>query len=125
MSAGLLELGLNGALHIREEHLSMRPDACRLMYVGDIHLRRRRSNHLCRQVIETARRSKADAVLLGGDMVDSPSELNKLRDLVGALCELAPVLAVGGTTTPMSVSIESARRWSVAGVNGFMITSLL
>ena len=35
VTAGLLEIGLNGALHIREEHLSMRPDACRLMYVSD------------------------------------------------------------------------------------------
>ena len=54
LSAGPLTIGLNGALHIREERLSMRYDACRLMYVSDIHLRRTRSDNLCRQVIESA-----------------------------------------------------------------------
>src|SRR5207244_5754835 len=71
-------------------------DACRLMYVSDIHLRRNRSDHLCRQVFEAARSSKIDALLLGGDLVDGVTELGKLCDLVGALCEVAPVLAVGG-----------------------------
>lgn len=96
MTTRLLEIGLNGALHIREERLSMRHEACRLMYVSDIHLRRGRSDKLCRQVIESARHSSTDLVLLGGDLADTPSELGNLRDLVGALCELAPVLAVGG-----------------------------
>ncbi len=96
MPAGPLEIGINGALHIREERLSMRDDACRLLYVSDIHLRRNRSDNLCRQVIEAARHSETDALLLGGDLVDGPTELGKLCDLVGALCEVAPVLAVGG-----------------------------
>jgi predicted MPP superfamily phosphohydrolase len=33
---------------------------------------------------------------LGGDLVDGPTELGKLCDMVGALCDVAPVLAVGG-----------------------------
>src|SRR5438034_851562 len=74
----------------------MRSDACRLMYVSDIHLRRKRSDNLCRQVIESARYSATNAVLLGGDLVDGPTELGKLCDMVGALCEVARVLAVGG-----------------------------
>ena len=96
LSVGPLTIGLNGALHIREERLSIRVDACRLMYVSDIHLRRTRSDNLCRQVIESARSSEIDVLLLGGDLVDGPSELGKLSDLVGALCEVAPVFAVGG-----------------------------
>ena len=96
MSGGLLEIGLNRALHIREERISFRHDACRLMYVSDIHLRRGRSDNLCRQVIESAGHSCADVVLLGGDLVDAASELGRLCDLVGVLCELAPVLAVAG-----------------------------
>lgn len=96
MSAGLLTIGLNGALHIREERLTIGPEACRLMYVSDIHLRRKRSDLLCRQVIEAARSSAIDALLLGGDLVDDATELGKLCDLIGALCEVAPVLAVGG-----------------------------
>lgn len=114
MTPRLLEIGLNGALHIREERLSMQHDACRLMYVSDIHLRPRRSDNLCRQVIESARHSSADVVLLGGDLVDTASELARLCDLVGALCELAPVLAVGGNHDT-HVGIDRVRE---AVVNG-------
>src|SRR5688572_20239009 len=95
LSAGLT-MGLSGALHIREERLSKRYDACRLMYVSDIHLRRTRSDNLCRQVIESARSCETDVVLLGGDLVDGPVELGNLCHLIEALTELAPVLAVGG-----------------------------
>jgi predicted MPP superfamily phosphohydrolase len=37
-----------------------------------------------------------DLVLLGGDLVDAASELAALSTLVAAMCEVAPVLAVGG-----------------------------
>ncbi len=66
------------------------------MYISDIHLRRGRSDNLSRRVIESVRRSEADVVLLGGDLVDSPSELSNLSDLVRGLCKFGPVLAVGG-----------------------------
>jgi predicted MPP superfamily phosphohydrolase len=66
------------------------------MYVSDIHLRRKRSDNLCRQVITSVRDSAPDSVLLGGDLVDEPSELGRLRDLVRSLREVAPVLAIGG-----------------------------
>jgi uncharacterized protein len=95
-TAGLLEIGLGRPLHVREERLSSRHYACRLMYVSDIHLRRGRCDKLCRQVIDAVNRCETNAVLLGGDLVDGPSELSKLRELVGKLCELAPVLAIGG-----------------------------
>jgi predicted MPP superfamily phosphohydrolase len=96
LSAGLLTIGLNGALHIREERVATRPDAFRLLYVSDIHLRRGRVSLLCRQVVEAARSCEAHLLLLGGDLVDSSRELDALGDLVGALCRLAPVYAVGG-----------------------------
>jgi predicted MPP superfamily phosphohydrolase len=96
LSAGPLTIGLKGSLHIREERLSMRDDACRLMYVSDIHLRRARADNLCRQIIESARRCQPHVLLLGGDLVDAPAELASLRDLVGELGKLAPVFAVGG-----------------------------
>jgi hypothetical protein len=66
------------------------------MYVSDLHLRRARSDNLCRQVIEAARVSEIDVLLLGGDLVDGPAELDQLGDLVRTLGELAPVFAVGG-----------------------------
>jgi predicted MPP superfamily phosphohydrolase len=91
-----LEIGLHQDLQVRDERLTARPDACRLLYVSDIHLRRGRSGTLRRQVIDAARRSRPDAVLLGGDLVDGGSELGELRDLVAKLQEAAPVLAIGG-----------------------------
>jgi predicted MPP superfamily phosphohydrolase len=91
-----LDIGLRRALHVREERLTTRHDACRLLYVSDIHLRNRRSVTLCRQVLNAATRSDPDVVLLGGDLVDGTSELNTLSELVGALQTVAPVLAIAG-----------------------------
>jgi uncharacterized protein len=91
-----LEIGLGRALHVREERLSTRPDACRLLYVSDIHLRNGRSAVLCRQVIDAVTASNPDVVLLGGDLIDYSSELGSLSDLIGRLGEIAPVLAIGG-----------------------------
>jgi predicted MPP superfamily phosphohydrolase len=91
-----LEIGLRRALHVREERLSTRHDACRLLYVSDIHLRDGRSDTLCRQVLNAVAGCNPDVVLLGGDLVDCASELGRLRDLVGKLHEVASVLAIGG-----------------------------
>ena len=96
MSAGLLEIGLHQALHIREERLSTQPDACRLLYVSDIHLRNGRTDRLSRQVIDSAMDCRPDAVLLGGDLVDHRSQLRALSELVARLNTIAPVLAIGG-----------------------------
>jgi predicted MPP superfamily phosphohydrolase len=66
------------------------------MYISDIHLRRRRSENLCWQVLASVRASAPDGVLLGGDLVDEHSELGNLCDLVRTLRAGAPVLAIGG-----------------------------
>ncbi len=95
-SGGPLEIGLNQALHIREERLATRHDACRLLYVSEIHLRNGRSDTPCRQALDAVTRCSPDVVLLGGDLVDRPSELSALSELVGRLHEVAPVLAIGG-----------------------------
>ena len=94
--AGPLEIGLNAPLRVREERLSSSPNACRLMYVSDIHLRRGRSGHLAMQVVDAVRRCDANAVLLGGDLVDNSSELGSLRAMVEQIAGFGPVLAVGG-----------------------------
>jgi len=91
-----LEIGLVRPLHRLEERLTTRRDACRLLYVSDIHLRRGRSETLVRQILEAARRGAPDLVLLGGDLVDRASELGMLSVLVGKLRDVAPVFAVGG-----------------------------
>jgi predicted MPP superfamily phosphohydrolase len=94
--AGALRFGLGDPLHIREETLSAGSNACRLLYVSDIHLRPSRAERLARQVVEATRRAAVQVVLLGGDLVDHRSQLGNLRDLVRELSVLAPVFAVGG-----------------------------
>ena len=91
-----LEIGLSRALHVREERLSTRHDAYRLLYVSDIHLRRGRSDLLCGQVLDSVVRCKPDAVLLGGDLLDHRSELISLRELVRKIQDIAKVLAIAG-----------------------------
>lgn len=92
----MIEVGLKAPLHIREERVSHHPEASRVLYISDIHLRRRRSEAISRQVLDAVSRSAPDLVLLGGDLVDGSSELPALRDLVHDICETAPVLAIGG-----------------------------
>lgn len=91
-----LEIGFRRVLHVREERLSTRHDPCRLLYVSDIHLRGRRADTLCRQVLDAAAGCDPDVVLLGGDLVDRSSSLGRLSDLVGRLRDVASVLAIGG-----------------------------
>lgn len=74
----------------------MRHDACRMLYVSDIHLRSGRSDRLCTQVLDAVAGSTPDVVLLGGDLVDASSQLGRLRELIGRLRDTAPVLAIGG-----------------------------
>ena len=94
--SGELEIGWHRALHVREERLSARPDAYRLLYISDVHLRKGRSDVLCAQVLDAVSRCRPDVVLLGGDLVDRGSELLKLSELVHEICDVAPVLAIGG-----------------------------
>lgn len=93
---GALQLGLDDALQVREERITMRHDPCKILYISDIHLRRNRSAHLAQQIIETAIRSSPNCILLGGDLVDSSLELDNLRELLSQLSQIAPVFAVGG-----------------------------
>ncbi|QDT43631.1 putative metallophosphoesterase [Gimesia alba] len=96
MLAGPLEIGFHAPLHIREERISSSSHACRLVYVSDLHLRASRSGHIAKQVIDAVRSCDANAVLLGGDLVDNASELDRLSVLVEELTRFGPVLAVGG-----------------------------
>jgi predicted MPP superfamily phosphohydrolase len=93
---GELEIGLLRALHVREERLSTRHDAYRLLYVSDIHLRKSRSDVLCGQVLDSVTWCNPDVVLLGGDLVDHRSELIRLSELVRQIHDVAPVLAISG-----------------------------
>lgn len=115
----MIEVGLRSALHIREERVSHRPGASRLLYISDIHLRKRRSEAISRQVRDAVTRSAPDLVLLGGDLVDGASELPALRDLVEDICTSAPVLAVGGNHD-RRVGIDRVAEAVVAGGGGWI-----
>jgi predicted MPP superfamily phosphohydrolase len=91
-----LEIGLGASLHVREERLSDRDDACQLLYVSDVHLRHGRSELLARQVVESAEHCEPQVILLGGDLVDSASELEHLTELTAQLSAVGRVLAIGG-----------------------------
>lgn len=92
----LLQIGLQHPLLVREERLTVRPDACRVLYISDIHLRSGRAELLSAQILDAARCCKPDLVLLGGDLVDRSSALPHLEKLVRAITDIASVLAVGG-----------------------------
>jgi predicted MPP superfamily phosphohydrolase len=92
----MIEVGLKAPLHIREERVSHHPHTSRVVYISDIHLRKRRSGAISRQVLDAVHRCTPDLVLLGGDLVDGLSELPALSDLVDHIGGTAPVLAVGG-----------------------------
>ncbi len=113
-AAAYLDVGLCGDLHVREERLSERDDACRLLYVSDVHLRNGRSERLSRQVLDAVVRCGPDAVLLGGDLVDSRSELPMLDRLVRRLAGIAPVFAVGGNHDDR-VGLDGVRDAVVSG----------
>lgn len=98
---------------------------CRLIYVSDVHLRRRRSESLIEQVTVSVLHWKPDAVLLGSDPVDASSPLNNLRVLVGRLSEVRLVM---GGNRDSSVGIDRVRdavphgggQWTHTGVVRFM-----
>lgn len=91
-----LDIGLTRPLQIREERLNGRPDACRVAYMSDIHLRPGRSAHLTNRVLEVVAQCVPHLILLGGDLVDRVSELDALSELVRSLLLQAPVMAIGG-----------------------------
>lgn len=62
----MIEVGLKAALHIREERLSQHPDASRVLYISDIHLRRRLSAAISEQVLDAVSRCAPDLVLYPG-----------------------------------------------------------
>jgi uncharacterized protein len=91
-----LELGLHRPLEVREEIIRENPDACRIAYISDIHLRRGRSERLAGQVLDAVRRAHPDLILLGGDLVDQASELPALTAMLKALLSISPVFAIPG-----------------------------
>jgi predicted MPP superfamily phosphohydrolase len=121
---GYLEIGLKRPLLVRSESITNRPNALRLAFVSDLHLRRKRSNNLCQQVFEACNTAQPDVIVLGGDYVDHRSELAIFGDLCQQLSSLAPVMAIAGNHD-VSIGLDRIRKtvesgrgvWIEEGVN--------
>ncbi|MCR9245021.1 MAG: metallophosphoesterase [bacterium] len=96
------EFGCRSPLLVREELVRPEgvaaggaPAAWRLLYASDLHLTERRVR-LTQELTVIAAEHTPDAVLLGGDLVDRRNGIPVLRELVGELAAVAPVVAVPG-----------------------------
>jgi predicted MPP superfamily phosphohydrolase len=95
---GPLEVGASGPLLVREEVVTGLGLAApvRLLYASDLHLGALGSARVAARVVEAARASAPDVIVLGGDLADARRGLPWLRECVRALAAVAPVWAVGG-----------------------------
>ena len=89
------EFGLHGRLLIRREQLNLGL-GLRILYASDLHLRVGQGHLLGQELVLAARAQRPDAILLGGDLVDSQQALPHLENLVSELESIAPVGAVSG-----------------------------
>lgn len=97
MIAGF-EFGSAAPLHVRHERVQIdrelsRP--CRLVYASDLHLTARRGR-VAEALLQATERIAADAVLLGGDLLDRGTGAPVLESLVRRLAVHAPLFAVAG-----------------------------
>jgi uncharacterized protein len=121
---GRLEVGLTRPLFTRYESITSRTNALRLAYVSDLHLRRKRSMHLCQQILDACKTAQPDVIVLGGDYVDHRSELAIFGDLCQQLNSIAPVMAIAGNHD-VSIGLDRIRKtiesghgvWIEEGVN--------
>ncbi len=91
------EFGASGPLTIRDEKVDVGLGRrVRLLYASDLHLGHWWTRTIPSQLLDACRKTRPDAILLGGDLADRRAALTPLRDCVRRLAELAPVAAVPG-----------------------------
>jgi uncharacterized protein len=92
-----LEFGCFRPLFVRREaaHLGL-SQPLSILYASDLHLGHWWTRRVCDQLLQAARETKPDLILLGGDLSDNPTALSQLEACVRALGEVAPVHAVPG-----------------------------
>jgi predicted MPP superfamily phosphohydrolase len=91
------QFGASGPLHVRREHVHLglaRP--LRVLYASDLHLGRPWTRAVGEQLVQAARESAPDLILLGGDLADNQRGLPALRECVRELVRVTPVYAVHG-----------------------------
>jgi predicted MPP superfamily phosphohydrolase len=64
--------------------------------MSDLHLKKRKTEHLCDQLKQIIINTTPELLLLGGDLVDQQSGLPQLTELVSAACRKCLVGAIGG-----------------------------
>lgn len=93
----VLELGSSAPLAIRRVgDCDPGPDPIRLLYASDLHLGTCGASRAMRDLLRITVRERPDAVLLGGDLIDSARALPELGAWVHRLRRFAPVAAVPG-----------------------------
>jgi predicted MPP superfamily phosphohydrolase len=92
-----LEFGSFRPLLVRREavQLGLARPLC-LLYASDLHLGHWWTRRVPEQLLDAARETRPDLILLGGDLADNADALSLLGACVGALGEVAPVHAVPG-----------------------------
>src|SRR5262245_58944852 len=131
------DLGSKEPLFIRRERFIGSYDpafAYRILYASDLHFWGKVSYRVAEQVLEAARQTKPDVILLGGDLVDIPGGISPLSWFVQKSSRLAPLWAVEGNhdrilpQTALKSAVESSGgRWlegtsfSVPRPNGLQI----
>ena len=91
------EFGIKRPMRLRHETVELGlPAPLRLLYASDLHLGRPWTRGVAPQLLSLARVARPDAVLLGGDLCDTPRGLARLARLVGRLAGRCPTLAVAG-----------------------------
>ena len=113
-SFGRLAVGLKRPLFVRRESITSRTNALQLAYISDLHLRRKRSMHLCQQIFDACKTARPDVIVLGGDYVDQRSELAIFGDLCKQLNGIAPVMAIPGNHD-VSIGLDRIRKTIESG----------
>lgn len=91
-----LEIGARRPLLIRRERVPRIGVGKRVLFASDLHLRNGGPPRIVEELAKIASTECPDAVLLGGDLVDSSGGLEALRSLLRKLARVAPVGAVSG-----------------------------
>ena len=93
------EIACRGSLDVRHETIHVGragTGTSRLLYASDLHLSGVWTERPAEQLLEQARQTRPDLILLGGDLVCWRSGLGRLSALVAELSSIAPVYAVPG-----------------------------
>lgn len=91
-----LEIGARRPLLVRHETIAQTAARKRLLFISDLHLRKKGQDHIVDGLVEIASKESPDLVLLGGDLVDGTGGLEALQSLLKRFAGVAAICAVPG-----------------------------